>query len=182
MQNPKLAKAIMVAIGACAANVAMQGIVLADDAQTQALKDQMRAMQEQMQKLQQQIDAMSLQKPAAAPAAPSGAGPKVADAKKEAPAEPKFDKFLSGFYGTLDVSLDDTTKGMSGKVAYHLLPDGSGLDYTNPKSGGAGPVGRVGYMPAVSTNKSSLGYRGSHKIGTSDVDFIFQIETQPAIT
>jgi predicted porin len=180
MRNQKLARAIVLALAACAGNAFMQGAALAEDAQTDALKAQLKAMQEQMQKLQQQIDALSAQR-AAAPA-PAAAGPTVAEAGKEMQSEPKFEKFLSGFYGTLDVSFDDTTKGMDGKVAYHLLPDGSGLDYTNPKAGGAGPVGRVGYMPALSTNKSALGYRGSHRIGKSDVDFIYQIETQPAIT
>jgi len=37
-------------------------------------------------------------------------------------------------------------------------------------------------VPALSTNKSVIGYRGSHKIANSGVDFIYQIETQPAIT
>jgi predicted porin len=98
-----------------------------------------------------------------------------------------FEKFASGFYGTLDVSLDDTTKGINGLVAYHYAPVGASpygpyqIDPTNPSPKG-GPVGRVGYMPALSTNKSVLGYRGSHKIADSGVDFIYQIETQPAIT
>ena len=50
---------MLVALAACAATVAFNGAVFADDAQTQALKDQMRIMQQQMQQLQQQIDAMS---------------------------------------------------------------------------------------------------------------------------
>src|ERR1700716_2906339 len=181
-----LAKPMLVALAACASSVAFNGIVFADDAQTQALKDQMRIMQQQMQDLQNKIEALSKQQaapPAAAP--PAATGPSVAKAPKEAPAEPKFESFLKGFYGTLDVSFDDTTKGINGLVGY----PSSLVDPTNPNSGyvkgttpKSGPVGRLGYMPAFSTNKSVLGYRGSHKIGTSDVDFIFQIETQPAIT
>ncbi len=188
----KLAKPMLVALAACAASVAFNGIVFADDAQTQALKDQMRIMQQQMQDLQKQIDALSKQQaapPAAAPPAPpAGAGPSVPKAAKEAPAEPKFESFLKGFYGTLDVSLDDTTKGINGLVAYHYALK----DPANPNSGyqidpnntapKGGPVGRLGYMPAFSTNKSVIGYRGSHKIANSGVDFIYQIETQPAIT
>jgi predicted porin len=180
---------MLVALAACAASVAFNSVVFADDAQTQALKEQMRIMQQQMQEMQKQIQALSKQQaapPAAAPAPPAGAGPSVAKAPaKEAPAEPKFESFLKGFYGTLDVSLDDTTKGINGLVAYPY----SLVDPKNPNSGyvkgttpKTGPVGRVGYMPALSTNKSVLGYRGSHKIGSSDVDFIFQIETQPVIT
>jgi predicted porin len=177
---------MLVALAACAASVAFNGIVFADDAQTQALKDQMRVMQQQMQDLQNKIEALSKQQAAAPSAAPPGAtGPSVAKAPKEAPAEPKFESFLKGFYGTLDVSFDDTTKGINGLVGYPY----SLVDPANPNSGyvkgttpKSGPVGRLGYMPALSTNKSVLGYRGSHKIGSSDVDFIFQIETQPAIT
>ncbi len=93
-------------------------------------------------------------------------------------------KFLKGFYGTLDVSLDDTTKGIRGLNAYHW----SYVDPTNPNSGyvqggqKGGPVGSVGYIGSLSTNKSVLGYRGSHKIDGSNFDFIYQIETQPSIT
>src|SRR6266404_3504800 len=77
----KLAKPMLVALAACAASVAFNGIVFADDAQTQALKDQMRIMQQQMQEMQKQIEALSKQKavppaapPAAAPVAPPAAG------------------------------------------------------------------------------------------------------------
>src|SRR5258708_37840550 len=37
-------------------------------------------------------------------------------------------------------------------------------------------------MPAFSTNKSSLGYRGSHKFEGTDFELIYQIETAPSIT
>src|ERR1700720_1264505 len=179
----KLAKPMLVAIAACAASVAFNGIVFADDAQTQALKDQMRIMQEQLQEMQKKLDALS-KRPAPEVAPPQG--PTVAKEKPEVK-EPLFEKFASGFYGTLDVSLDDTTKGINGLVAYHYAPVGASpygpyqIDPNNPSPKG-GPVGRVGYMPALSTNKSVLGYRGSHKIADTGVDFIYQIEAQPAIT
>src|SRR5216684_5324056 len=181
----KLARPMLVALAACAASVAFNGVVFADDAQTQALKEQMRIMQQQMQEMQKQLEALSKQQAAPPPAAAAAV---PAPAKKEAPAEPLFEKFAKGFYGTLDVSLDDTTKGMNGLVAYHYALK----DPANPNSGyqidpnntapKGGPVGRLGYMPAFSTNKSVIGYRGSHKIANSGVDFIYQIETQPAIT
>jgi predicted porin len=178
-----MAKPMLVALAACAATIGFNGIVFADDAQTQDLKDQMRIMQQQMQDMQKKLDALS-KRPAPEAAAPQG--PSVAKEKPEVK-EPLFEKFASGFYGTLDVSLDDTTKGINGLVAYHYAPVGASpygpyqIDPANPSPKG-GPVGRVGYMPALSTNKSVLGYRGSHKIADSGIDFIYQIETQPAIT
>ncbi len=165
----KLARPMLVALAACAASVAFNGVVFADDAQA----------------MQKQLEALSKQQ---APPPPAAAAAVPAPAKKEAPAEPLFEKFAKGFYGTLDVSLDDTTKGMNGFVAYGYdlvdptNPNSGYVRHTSPKAGGAGPVGRVGYMPALSTNKSVLGYRGSHKIADTGVDFIYQIEAQPAIT
>ncbi|HXI76610.1 MAG TPA: porin [Steroidobacteraceae bacterium] len=193
MLKIKLAKPMLVALAACAASVAFNGIVFADDAQTKALQDQMKAMQQQMQEMQKKLDALTKQQTAPPPVVqpvpvappPAGTGPAVA---KEAPKEPKFEKFLSGFYGTLDVSFDDTTKGIEGLVAHHYAL----IDPANPNSGyqidpanpnpKSGPVGRVGYMPAFSTNKSVIGYRGSHKIDGGETEFIYQIEVQPSIT
>jgi predicted porin len=187
----KLAKPMLGVLAACAASAAFNGVVLADDAQTQALKEQMRIMQQQMQEMQRKLDALSQQQAAqqqAPPPPPAVAATVPPPAKKEAPSEPMFEKFVKGFYGTLDVSVDDTTKGMNGFVAYGYdlvdpaNPNSGYVRHTSPKAGGAGPVGRVGYMPALSTNKSVIGYRGSHKIGDLTTDFIYQIETQPAIT
>jgi predicted porin len=140
-----------------------------------------------MDALQKQIDAMS-NKPAPPavvvappPAPPPVTGPTVA---KQAPPEPAFEKFAKGFYGTLDVSTDYVTKGMSELGAYHF----SYVDPTNPSLGYVqggqkpGPVGRVGWQADLSTNKSVLGYRGSHAIPGLDAEFIYQIEVQPAIT
>jgi len=190
MLKLRLAKPMLVALAACAASVAFNGVVFADDAQTQALKDQMRIMQQQMQQLQQQIDALSKQQ--AAQAAPATAtGPAVAAAQGPAapavattPAEPKFEKFIKGFYGTLDVSLDDATKGIRGLTAYSYSYAGAGpgSGYVNNGPKGTQITGSVGWLGDLSTNKSVLGYRGSHEIAGSDVDFIYQIETQPSIT
>jgi predicted porin len=96
-------------------------------------------------------------------------------------ADKAYNAFIKGFFGTLDVSIDETTKGMNGMVAYHLLnctgPTGGApctFDLTNPKSP---PFGRLGWMPMMASNGSNIGYRGSHKIGTSDIDFIYQVST-----
>jgi predicted porin len=157
-----------------------------------ALKEQMRVLMQRIDDLTKQVDGLSKQQAATQPVAPAApaptpgaAAPAPKVAKEAAPAEPKFDKFLKGFYGTLDVSFDDTTKGINGLTAYgYALVDptnpGSGYVNTGPK--GAQQVGRLGYMPALSTNKSQIGYRNSHKIGDSDLDFIYQVETALAIT
>jgi predicted porin len=195
MLNLKMPRFVLVALAACAVSAALNSVVLADDAQeNQALKQQMKDMMQRMDEMQKQIQALQKQQPAPAapvavvpppPPAPPGAGPAPA---KAAPSEPKFEQFAKGFYGTLDVSLDYTTKGIDGLVAHHYAlidpndpNSGSQIDPTNPGPK-SGPVGRVGYMPAFSTNKSVLGYRGSHKIGGTDADFIYQIEVQPSIT
>ena len=116
MLKSNMAKPMLVALAACAASVAFNGAVFADDAQTQALKDQMRVMQQQMQQLQQQIDSLS-RKQAGPP--PSAAAPEgKAKPAEMSPLEKKFDTFLKGFYGALDVSIDYTTKGMYNPVAY----------------------------------------------------------------
>jgi len=91
---------------------------------------------------------------------------------------------VKGFYGTLDVSVDLSTKGMGGMKAYHINGAGTALDYTNPKSPpGDVPYGRVGFQPAISTNASGLGWRGTHAIaGMDDTKFLVQIEAQVALT
>jgi predicted porin len=181
---------MLVALAACAASVAFNGVVFADDAQTQALKEQMRIMQQQMQEMQKQLEALSKQQaapPAAAPTGPpaTGAAPSVAKAK-EAPSEPLFDKFIKAFYGTLDVSVDDSTKGMDGMVAYHYggTPV-NGIYPLGAMKGAPGnvPFGNVGYQPSIASNASTLGWRGSHAIpGFDNTKFVIQIEAQVALT
>ena len=71
--------------------------------------------------------------PAAKPAPSEAQGmptPTPKAVAKEAPKEPLFEKFLKGFYGTLDVSFDDVTKGINGLTAYQY----SLSDPTNPYS------------------------------------------------
>ena len=182
MLHLKLAKPVMVALAACAATCAIGGAAFADDAQdTQALKEQMRIMRQQMDQLQKQLDDMAAKQQKAAPAAPSTAQAMGPAKPAEAPAEPKFEKFMKGFFGTLDVSLDDATKGIRGLTAY-AYPGSGSPPFVSSGPKGTQITGSVGWLGDLSTNKSVLGYRGSHKIDGSDFDFIYQIETQPAIT
>jgi Gram-negative porin len=187
----KLAKPMLVALAACVASVAFGGVALADDAQdNQALKDQMRIMQQQMQDLQRKIDALSNRQSAPAvqsgPPATAATGPKATTPEEK---EPLLHQIIKGFYGTLDVSVDEVTKGMTGPAyGYSCSEPFSNMGCVrnaNPKMnqyGTTSPVGQVGYQPELGTNKSVLGYHGAIQIGHSDTDFIFQIETQPAIT
>jgi hypothetical protein len=176
MQKLRLATGALVSLAACAGTIAAQS-AHADDAQTvQALKDQMRAMQQQMEQMQRQIENLS-NKPAPPPPMVAAAGP----TKPVEPSEPKFEQFLKGFYGTLDVSFDDATKGIRGLTAYAYAGSGT-APYANGGPKGTQITGSVGWLGDISTNKSVLGYRGSHKIDGSAFDFIYQIETQPSIT
>jgi hypothetical protein len=182
----------------------------ADEQTEKALLEQLRIMQQRMdelahevQTLKQQVNpngtataqtpaAPNLPPPAATAATPGPApgpvnGMPAAAAKSSVAAarEPLFEQFLKGFYGTLDVSFDDATKGINGLTAYEY-----GLaDPNNPNSGYVqGPrkdvqqVGRLGYLPSLSTNKSQIGYRNTHRIGDSSTDFIVQVETSLALT
>src|SRR5580658_2523816 len=185
----RLAKPVLVALAACAATVTICGVAFADDDQTQALKEQMRQMQQQMQQLQKQLDALSSKQAAQAAPAPAPAGPPVSAAAGAAtgnpaeqqlsPLEKKFDNFLKGFYGALDISVDATTKGMNGLTAYpyNYASGAPGSPYVISGPEKAGPYGRVGWIGMMSSNGSSIGYRGTHKIADSDFDFIYQVST-----
>jgi predicted porin len=101
-------------------------------------------------------------------------------AKAVTATDKRFDSFLKGFFGTLDGSIDYTTKGMNGMQAYPYTctgPLGGPPCTANTGSPKAGPFGRVGWMASMSSNGSNIGYRGTHKIGTSDVNFIYQVST-----
>jgi predicted porin/type II secretory pathway pseudopilin PulG len=182
MLNFKRARAVAVALVACAATCTIGSAVYADDAQdTKALKEQMRLMQQRLDEMQKQLETMS--KRATPPEAAPPQGPAVAKEKPEKPEskEPLFEKFFSGFYGTLDVSFDDVTKGIRGLTAY-AYPGSGTPPYVSTGPKGTQIVGSVGWLGDLSTNKSVLGYRGSHKVAGSGFDFIYQIEVQPAIT
>ena len=91
--------------------------------------------------------------PSGEAAAPEAAAPEAATHRFFEPKPGKDVTFYTPggeltFYGYLDVSFDVTTKGISD------LKD----------SNGNGPVGHVGWMPALSTNQSYLGGRGFVRI------------------
>jgi predicted porin len=63
-------------------------------------------------------------------------------------------------YGNLDVSIDDTSKNVSGLTLNGSTP----------------PVGNFGWMPAISTNISYLGVRGFQRIPDFPFNFVYQFE------
>jgi predicted porin len=106
-------------------------------------------------------------------------------AKQVDSADKSLSTFMKGFFGTFDMSIDATTKGMSDMLAF---PYGcSGPNGTPPCTAGTtpkmtpnwgpSPYGRVGWMGMMSSNGSNVGYRGSHKIDGSTVDLIYQVST-----
>src|SRR5450432_3528290 len=186
MLNVKVHKRLLVALAACAATCVFGGNVYADDTKGDAasLKEQLRIMQQRIEELSRQVDSLS-RKAAETPPAAVTATPPPAQVAKQAPAEPKFDQFLKDFYGTLDVSFDDTTKGINGLTAFSYSlanPANPNSGYVQGPAKGTQQVGILGYMPALSTNKSQIGYRHTHKIDDSDLDFIIQVETSLALT
>ena len=65
-------------------------------------------------------------------------------------------------YGNVDLSVDDTTKGISNMKA----------------ADGTGPAGNNGYLPAVSSNNSYVGLRGFQALGGFPAKLVYQFETQ----
>jgi len=164
------------------------------DAATQA---KMRDLQQRLEQLSKELESLKAEqaKTAADQAKMAADQQKLAadqqkvtaesakTAKTASTAGSAFDSFMKGFFGTLDVSIDYTTKGMDGFVAYPYSLAPGVTSPTGPfvqgpaKGGGAGPYGRVGWLAAMSSNGSNVGYRGTHKIGDSHVDFIYQVST-----
>jgi predicted porin len=185
MLNFKVHKRLLVALAACAATCVFGGNVYADDTQgdAAALKEQLRIMQQRIEELSRQVDSLTrkAEQPPPVAATPPPPPPPVA----QVPSEPKFEKFLKGFYGTLDVSFDDTTKGINGLTAYSYSlanPADPHSGYVQGPAKGTQQVGILGYMPSFSTNKSQIGYRNTHKIDDSDYDFLIQVETSLVLT
>jgi predicted porin len=87
--------------------------------------------------------------------------------------------FMKGFFGTLDASVDYTTKGMQGMVAYPYgyASGAPGSPYVITGGPKAGPYGNVGWLGAMSSNGTNVGYRGTHHVDDWDMDLIYQVAT-----
>ena len=131
---------------------------------TSDLQTQVQALQKQLDAVKAQLDALTVEMQKQKQA--------QAQQAKQAPAGPYIERkpgdaltFLAPgggevtLYGNLDVSFDYTTKGLKS-------------DYGDM---GGMPVGRMGWEPAIATNLSYLGVRGTHPL-RPDLDFIWQLE------
>ena len=134
---------------------------------------QLQALQAQLDALKAQIDAIKAQQ-AITPITPLTPAP-TATVNTEnfirlKPNSPTV-TFLIGkkdeltVYGNLNVSFDDSTKGLQKFYAFS----------------GDSPVGNVGWLPAISTNSTYLGARGFHKIADR-TSFVYQLEAGIAFT
>ena len=128
----------------------------AGDPETQA---EIKALRAQVEVLMKKVEALSNKE--SAPAETQSATEKTSASSSPGASIMNALKSID-FYGNLDLSVDDSTKGIAGKIAN----DGTSI-----------PAGRVGWMPAISTNISYLGLRGKHDLGNG-MAAIFQLETQ----
>jgi len=78
-------------------------------------------------------------------------------------------------YGNIDLSIDDTTKGISNLRAGN---PGFGV----PGDGVLTPFGNGGWMPAISSNLSYIGVRGFQNIGSASHRFVYQLETEISVS
>ncbi len=138
------------------------------------MKRQIELLQQQIEMLKNRVDQMStqqqqqqqqIQKVQSAPsAAASGSGHGFLE-RKEGDGITFYTRGGEvSVYGNLDISADDTTKGIS--------------KLTAPGSGVPTPFGNGGWMPAISTNLSYVGVRGFQTIGDWQTRFVYQLETQ----
>jgi len=151
-------KQLIVAGFVCLFALSATGVARADDATTQA---KIESLQAQLDAVKAQLDALK----AAQLAPPPVASPKPRPAGNPVTVDPDTVTFMIGgervrVYGNLDLSFDDTTKGLAKTYAL-----------------GGSPVGNVGYLAGVSTNLSYIGISGTHKLGPLS-GLVYQLETQ----
>ncbi len=127
-------------------------------AQMETLQKQMEANQKQILDMQTQLEKLQTQKPQPQP------GP-ARPAAQPVLVEPGSNTFLIHgepvqVYGVLDLSLDDTTKGLEKATGNDGLP----------------AVGNMGWQSGISS-QSFVGLRGARKLGTKFMPE-YQLETQ----
>jgi predicted porin len=152
---------------------------VAQSAQDQDIQKKIRDMQQRMEELSKELQALQKQQQQQNQDVQKAAVAANKAAETAGKGQTAFNNFMKGFFGTLDVSVDYTTKGMNGLVAYPwgYASGAPGSPYVITGPAKAGPYGKVGWVGAMSSNGSNVGYRGTHKIGSWDFDFIYQVST-----
>ena len=132
---------------------------------TQDMRQQIELLQKQIEELKSRMDHMA-QQPAPAQAAPAVAtdGGEFLERKPGKGFTLKTHGGEVTAYGNLDLSVDESTKGIGGMVG-----PGGPTDR---------PAGNGGWMADVSTNLSYFGLRGFQTLGTYPARFVWQLETQ----
>ena len=170
----------------CAVTFGAAGITFGGGAFAQSpseMKAQIDALQRQLQILKERLDKQEAQQaqqaqqaaqaPARGPAAAASGGTGRAFLERKEGEGVTF--FTRGgevsIYGNLDLSLDSTTKGISGMTAPQP-------GFAVPGDGVLTPFGNGGWMSAISSNMSYVGVRGFQTLGNLPMDFVYQLETQ----
>ncbi|HZO95159.1 MAG TPA: porin [Candidatus Baltobacteraceae bacterium] len=146
-----------------AALLSVGGVANADDtsdtqAKIQALQAQLDAIKAQLTQLQQ-AQAQAAQHPGGPPPAP-GPNRSFIEMEKGNNVVVRFGDQPIQFYGNLDLSLDDATKGLADSYPQ-----------------GGTPYGNHSWQGDISTNLSYIGARGARRLSSTD-SLVFQLETQ----
>ncbi len=146
---------------------------------SQELENKLRTLQEQVTELNKELQALKEQQQQQSQDVQKATVAATKATETAGKEQTAFSNFMKGFFGTLDVSIDYTTKGMGGLEAfpygYATGAPGSPYVVTGPMK--EGPFGKVGWLGAMASNGSNIGYRGSHALGKSGVDLIYQVST-----
>ena len=152
MKRTAVAVASALALGTC-------GLVHAQT--NQEMKQQIDLLQAQIELLKGRLDKMAQQPAPTAPVATT-ASQNFVERKDTDGVTFKTRGGEVSVYGNLDVSLDASTKGISGLRA----------------ADGGAPAGKGGWLTDVSTNLSYVGLRGHQSLGSLPAEFVWQLETQ----
>ncbi len=141
----------------CVAGLALAGVGTARADVVSDLQAQMQLLQKQLDQVKTQLYNLQEEKKKEAKEAPGGSFLRMkpnAGATFLVPGGGELQ-----FYGNLDVSFDETTKGLKSDYG-----DNGGM-----------PVGKMGWQPAIASNLSALGVRGKHPL-KDDLTFVWQLE------
>ncbi|HEY5292342.1 MAG TPA: porin [Burkholderiales bacterium] len=142
-------------------------------AQIEALQHQLQILKERLDKQEAQQAKQAAQAPAPGRAAAASGGTERAFLERKEGDGVTFNTRGGevSLYGNIDLSLDSTTKGISGFTAPRA-------GFAAPGDGVLTPFGNGGWMNAISSNLSYVGVRGFQTLGNLPMNFVYQLETQ----